>query len=519
MTERGWERWFFGGVWTRLCCVALIAFAVLAVFSVPAVAQNLADDQTRLLDVRRAQLELRASRASLERTQRLFEENLVSRTELDRAELDLERAQLRYQESVLRLVSLQPHITVVEAVKYQDDAGRKRVRLKLKNSTPTFDDAQLELLRNFDGADPLPAQLRTRDVRDVYVSLQATAPTEGGDPMASGTTIGLPYERHLELLHYGSEVTLDFQLLRDVDSVLVSFLYNGQRRDSKIQLEQAETDSDVVVTAAQVSQEADLGAQVTYDLRLQRSSIDLRQFRLRLLNLPRQIGSTFLEPEGEARLSQLSFAAGVQRQNLRLRLFLPDRVGTAVELDQPLEFFAVVADEQSDSSFGDSDVTEAELRDSQAGYARLELTPRGIGEIELDAASLFAEMARGQTFETVVTVHNTGTRHLDNVTIEVEEPLRWRAEVEPDVLPTLEPNQEVDVRLLVVPSEDASIGDYEVRLKVEGVSFNQPVSAVEKTFRLRLAAGSNLVGLSVIAALLLILIVGVVVLGIRLYRR
>jgi len=81
------------------------------------------------LEVRRCQIELRAARTQLKRTQELFEQGLMSRTDLDRAQTAVETAQLNYQEAVLSLLSLQLRLSVRHIIKYQTKDGRKFVRL------------------------------------------------------------------------------------------------------------------------------------------------------------------------------------------------------------------------------------------------------------------------------------------------------------------------------------------------------------------------------------------------------
>jgi multidrug efflux pump subunit AcrA (membrane-fusion protein) len=149
------------------------------------------DEQRRFLDIRRRQIELASARAALQRQQELSRDGLTSRIELDRARTAVEAAQLNYQEAVLSFLAVQPRLTVKRAIKHQGRDGRKFVSLAIENLTPTFDDSQFKLLSNFDGADPIPESLRTRDVRDIYVSLRAAG--EAAEPVARGTTIALPY--------------------------------------------------------------------------------------------------------------------------------------------------------------------------------------------------------------------------------------------------------------------------------------------------------------------------------------
>ena len=169
--------------------------------------------------MRRAQVDLRAARAELSRSEELHEEGLISSTELERVQVQVERSELNYQQALLSLLSLQPRISVVEAWKFVQDGGKRFVRLTLTNLTPAVDDSELRMLSDFEGATPIPEELRTRDVRDVYVSIKAVG--EGGTTgtaTGSRTTIGIPYEQRIPLLAYGEAETLRFQLLRDVDS-------------------------------------------------------------------------------------------------------------------------------------------------------------------------------------------------------------------------------------------------------------------------------------------------------------
>ena len=136
-----------------------------------------ADEQRRFLEVRQRQVQLRAARAEVARAQRPFDERLLAVSDLERARVTLETAQLQYQEAVLTLLAQQPRLSVRSAVKRQARDGRTFVNLEVENLTPRFDDSQLQLLGNFEGADPIPESLRTRDVRDVFLSLKSAGET------------------------------------------------------------------------------------------------------------------------------------------------------------------------------------------------------------------------------------------------------------------------------------------------------------------------------------------------------
>ena len=65
---------------------------------------------------------------------------MVAQTDLDHALNTVETEQLNDQEVVLSLLSLQPRITVEEAIKYHGQDGHKFAKLTVENLTPTFDD-------------------------------------------------------------------------------------------------------------------------------------------------------------------------------------------------------------------------------------------------------------------------------------------------------------------------------------------------------------------------------------------
>ncbi len=472
--------------------------------------------QQRVFDVRRKQIALRDGRAEFVRTQELFNEGLASQATLERARASLEQLQVSYQEAILSLLSLQPQITIEKAVKYQDNQGRKFVRLTVANLTPAFDDRQFELLQDFEGAQPIPAELRTRDIRGIFVSLQDS----GDDAIQRGTTIGLPYQQHIPELKYGARRTLVFQLLRDVASVVVSSSYMGQRSELSILLQQEDSGSALNISSTQLSQEADLGGQVTYALRLERSSVDVRSFNLEVLGLPRQISFSFVEPKTQARLAQLNFPAGVMVQSLELRLFLPEQADEQVVIDQPIEFWAVATDDAHRfDTLSAQPISREELERSGVGFSHLTLTPRGTGRIEVTAPSLFSEIEVGESVRSTLSIRNTGTRRLDDIWLRSEAPTGWKVAFTPERIAGLDLRKDTAAEMLVEPPADVAVGDYEIRISIESYAYNRRVPSETKVFRISIRPRLNiLVTGGLVAAVALILGAGILV-AIRVTRR
>ncbi|MDR0311695.1 MAG: hypothetical protein LBJ21_08915 [Acidobacteriota bacterium] len=499
----------------KILFVAIVFTLAVPVRHPGLLAQQSAED-ARLIEVRRQQINLNEMRAALARTRELVEQGVERQTELNAAQVRLEQAQLNYQNAVLSLLTLQPRLSIQEAVKRQDSEGRRFVRLTLQNLTPSFDDSRFQMLNNFEGADPIPPELRTRDVTDVFVSLQAT----GASGDARSTIIGIPYETHIDRLQYGESRTMEFQLLRDADSLIVAANYKGQTQEYTIHLQQAETDNVLMMSSLQVSQEADLGAEVTFDLKLERSSVDVRRFPLKTINLPRQISHNFLDPGSRARLQQVNFPTGVTQQNLTLQLYLPDRTSEQVKMDEPLEFWVLALDDEAERQFTEDRIyTEDEIGQSRAGRVRLILLPRGVGRIEVAAPSLFSEILTGDTVEAKMTLRNAGTRRLDNIRVRAETPLNWRVEIEPDIVETLDVNREAEVKFLMIPPEGAVVGDYEVRIKTESYSYNRAIPTEDKLYRISIKARPNVLATTGLFVGLLVILAGVAFFLVRLTRR
>lgn len=507
--------------WLILTVLVLPALAISLAPSVLGQGSGVAGERRWLIELRRQQLELREAQSHLERVRELADQGLVSQTELEQAEVGLRKAHIDYQEALLNLFAQQPKISVERAVKSQGEDGRKWVELTVVNLTPQFSLSHLRLLDDIQGGEPIPKSLTTRAVGDIFISLQDTGePNLQGRTGERGTTIALPYEVHVPRLEYGERKSLSFQLLRDVSSVVAAISYHGFERELDIQLQQAETERSASLSSTQISQEVDLGSQATFDLRLERSTVDSASFYLQVLNLPAQISASFVDPETSARLSQINLPAGVTNKILNLRLSLPERAGGEVVIGQPVEFWAVVANSRAMQELLESRSYGAEeIQASRAGYVRLELIPRGVGKIEVNAPTLFTEIVRGDAAAVSLSIRNAGTRPLINVEVRAETPMDWRVQIEPRLIQALPVGDEREVTVEVEPPGDVPIGDYEVRIKTICYADNRPVPSEDKLYRLTVKGQPNIVMKASLSVLLLVLVGGMVFLGLRLTRR
>jgi hypothetical protein len=479
----------------------------------------------RLLELKRLDLALKDAKAKRDRAKTLYDMGLGPEAQYEAAEIGYRQAQVDFQQAFLRLFAEAPRLDVASAIKYQKPDGSKYVRVAVKNNSGVVLDYKLFGISDADVQ--LPDQMKMRELTDIRVSLKeaAAAPnpasTQTQAPGAiPGAVISDPYSTSIPKLEVGEQKTLDFGLLKDVDALVVGLYYNGREEDRQIYLEKDPSANIVSMSAEEVSLEADLGGQATYNLHLEQFTKSANPFALLTLNLPQQIARDFTEPASGSRLYQVRFPEGVTSQKLELRLYLPDKVDERVKLDQPLTFWALVMDaaqaQQIDLARNYSDLQAEALK---CGKVRLQLIPRGVGKIEVSAPSLYQEIRIGETVDLNLAVKNTGTRVVHNIHVSTENPLNWRTFVTPEAVAMLEPNQEDIVKLKVLPPSDVGVGDYEVKIKTDAISNNRKVPTQDQSDRIHVMAPPNVKATAALIGLLLALVGGIVVFGIKLTRR
>jgi hypothetical protein len=448
-------------------------------------------------------------KGEFDRALKLQESGLISDQDFVQIRTAHLQAQVDYQEALISFMGSEARISVASAVKYQDKAGKKFVRVSLRYSSKEL--KQLEEL-NIDAKDIFPLDF-LREIKDVYVSLRS-----------EGKIISNPYEKTMQSLALEQEKQVTFQLLKDVENLDVNIFYSGKDETTSVYLQKGLSANIVTVNSAQFSQEADLESEATFDLSLEKFSGEANVFRLRVVNLPQQISYEFLDTQTQARLSQIKFTEGVTSMELSLRLYLPKNTDEEVLIDQPIEFYCLALDGEQSSRLNeiqaDSSLLEAKDIDSlNAGSVKLEIVPRGVGRIEVQAVSLYHEIKVGQGVNMEVRVKNTGTRRLDNIRVFTDLPLNWRSEIQPDLIPSIDQGKEEIVAIDFIPPEGISVGDYEPRIKTECIADNRQVESEDKIVRIHITAKTNVLGISLLVLFLVGLLVGIVVFGIKLTRR
>jgi len=209
---------------------------------------------------------------------------------------------------------------------------------------------------------------------------------------------------------------------------------------------------------------------------------------------------------------------------LSLKLYLPKNADADVVTDKPIEFYALTLDNEQAARLEEMraaspSIGSREIEALKAGSVKLELIPRGVGKIEVQALNLYHEIKVGGNVEMKVTVKNAGTRKLNNIRVFTDLPLNWRSEVAPDLIASLEQGKEAVVAIKLVPPSDVAVGDYEPKIKTECSADNRRVESEDKIVRVHIASKTNVVGITLLVLLLVGLLVGIVVFGIKLTRR
>jgi hypothetical protein len=463
----------------------------------------------KLLNLKKAQLSLEKNKGDFERSLKLKEQGLTSEEDFARIQTAYLQAQVEYQQALINFMGSEARISVASAVKFQDAGGKKFVRVTLRYSSKELKElAKLKI-----SAEELFPLDFMKEIKDVSVSLKT-----------EGKIISDPYEKTITSLPLETQQDVTFQLLKDVENLDVNVFYAGKNETTSVYLQKGVSANIVTMNSAQFSQEADLESQAIFDLSLEKFSGEANVFKLEVANLPHQINYEFSDPQTQARLSQIKFTEGTTNMKLSLKLYLPKNADAEVVTDKPIEFYALTLDNDQAARLQNmlaknQRIGIKDINTLKAGSVRLELIPRGVGRVEVQAVNLYHEIKVGNMVDMKVTVKNAGTRKLNNVRVFADLPLNWRAAIQPDLIAALEQSKEVVVAIKFLPPADVAVGDYEPKIKTECSADNRRVESEDKIVRIHISSKTNVLGISLLVLLLVGLLVGIVVFGIKLTRR
>ncbi len=485
-------------IFVFLCCWLVIA----AGFS------QSENEAALLLDLKKVRADYEVAKQKYENDTKLYEEKAISLNDYNRSKNELLSREVDYQKLILKLISQQSYITVEQAVKYQNERGDRKVKVTLKSALEGNEEYLSQFKEHFDVFSP---EMRSGKIYNIYVSLVDNE---------SKIIIGSPYEFRIPYIELGKTGTADFELLKDADALTVSLNYNNKKDEKNIYLKKGGSSNVIDIAAMQFSQEADLSSSASFQLVLERFSTSDDIYRLVIINLPRQITYDF--SDGGSKVSQIKFAQGVNTKRLSLQVYLPDRDDEQIVIDKPIHFqvLALTNSEYQKLEGKDlSTISLAELKATISGEEQLEIIPRGRGKIEVRANSLYHEITAGEEVSMDITVRNGGSRRLDNIKISAEKPLGWQTVIAPDVIKSLDPEKEIQVKIQIIPPKDGGVGAQEVKIKTEAMADNRKVETEDKTVRIQVNAATSILGTILLILALLGLVGGIIWFGMKLSKR
>lgn len=484
-----------------------IVYFLFAIISFNCLAQD--DQASLLLDLKKSRAAFEIAKQKFENDKKLLENDAISESEFNTSKNELLSKEVDYQKLILTLISRQSYVIVEKAVKYHSTEGEKRVKVTVHSTMEGNQDYLQQFKDHFDVFSP---EMRSGKIYNIFVSLIN---------IEDNTIIGSPYEIRIPSIEMGKNAVADFRLLRDVESIQVLLNYNGKKDQKNIYLEKDAGTALVDIVSNRFAQEADLGNSASYDLSLERFSNSDDIFRLLVVNLPRQITCDFLDASTNARLSQLRFNQGENIRELTLKTYLPDRDDEDVVIDKPIVFYALVLSKEAYDKLNNKDkiFSEKELAQIPGGKVKLELIPRGVGRLIVKAPSLYHEIAAGDNVSMKILIQNDGTRIIDNIKIVTDNPLNWKSEIKPDIIASLNPGEEKEISLTIIPPEGVNVGAQEVKIKTEATANNRRVDTEDKTVRIQVEAKTSLFGTILLILLLIGVVIGIVVFGVKISRR
>jgi hypothetical protein len=483
------------------------------------------------LSLRTAQVTLEYAQGAHERykreyenAQKLFDQSIISKKELDealsaymQAQQQLREAEILLEQTKLSFLANATHITIMEAKKYYGNDGRRMLDLVLKNASnlteaeSALGAAETESESGWQNPEQIQALL---DIENIIVSI-----------VNNSSSIGKPYEQIIPVLPYGQEVKLTFVLLTDVLQAGVKLQYLEQNVTESIFLEKESLQETPTLVASQFSQEGQLGTYIHYDLDLEMLVTSNRNFSLSVTNMPPQINCSFIDSMSGARITRVRFTEEVSKHDLELRLSIPQKLDVDM-IDKTINFQAWTATAKQletinnlKREFMANPIPTQKLDEIDAARIDLALTPKGAGRLEILINNLYVEIKPQQDVNIKADLYNTGTIDLFNIVPEISPPLGWTAQILPKSIAKLAPGDKDSAKIHLRPGSDVGVGEYEAQIEARGQSGSEVVEALEKRLKIHISAETHIATTLILVLAIVGLIGTIVFFGVKLSRR
>jgi len=208
------------------------------------------EERLRELKLEKAEIRLKQMKVTMDEKKAdhkamktLFDQGLVSVQEMNDAKKDMEDAILAYEEAKLELqvaelesLTAAWHITILDT-RVRDEGDKKMMSITLVN---TSEKVKLERTRKMIEDNIIEAVdiEVSPEINNIYVSIK-----EGEN------IISVPYEIYIQSLKLDEPKPLEFELIKDIEDVVVSMRYEGQEERRNIHLKKVEPHISVVKAA------------------------------------------------------------------------------------------------------------------------------------------------------------------------------------------------------------------------------------------------------------------------------
>ncbi len=475
---------------TAICFIALY-WIILWGSSIAQIIYNPNDERFRQLALEKCVWTYRENRDVYNRAIRLKDKDLISDAEYISIEREYKIAEIELKQALLALTQEAPHIAVERAITHRDSAGRITIEIVLKNLSQVSESIEIDSLFSEIAGDISINDIST--LRNVFVSLKD-----------NGVIIALPYERRIDILYPGDSVSLEFELLRDLEQVEVYAQYSGKMETKQILIQKGTGTAALQISSSPMAQEAAYASTASYLMQFDRGTDEAIGYDLRIEGLPELFQANFIDVATQARVSKLIFSPASLSHQLTLEVHLPDRkTETGPAADSLLRFTVAAV---------------STIDENRQSRIELELVPIGIGEITLRADNWQYNGTIKQPPILNIVARNTGSVELKDIRWDVDMPAGWQADIKPPNIEILKPGDEVISQISIILPPDEFQGDYEINIRAFTIYAGRHIDSGRKTFRIELHSTSNRVIIWVIL-LGIIIISAAAWLGIRINKR
>lgn len=522
-------------------------------------------EQFTLLSLNQAFVTLGRTAKDFIRAKEQYEAKLISTETYDQALSAYRNAKISYDMALMRILTNASYIIVEKAIKKTSPDGGKIVEITVKNEvggsfelsklaafgaretrmaggdwdapkagTASLENVSEEDLRSWETA--ITATLpflegqglafedvyNLMEISNIFISLKSQASQTSGSVMISD-----PYEKKIPKLRQNERATVRFALLRDVENCDIEIRFGDKAITKSVYLRLESTAGGVEVDSQIPNVQADMDSTATFNLSLQRFSAGSTAFALRVAQLPEQIDYNFIDPDNNnQQVTRVNFTEGTVRKNIQLQLTMPTRASERVVVDQQIPFTVLVLNDDETGKFDElrrehgRDIPNESIDNLNAGIVYLNVTPMGVGRIEVSASTFYYPIQPDEQVDMTITVKNTGTGEIKNVEIKTDLPNNeWNYNIEPALIRSLEPEQEEKVKLVFEPPAEATEGEHILKVKVEAKARNRTIEADDKEVTVEIKPKPDIWGRLILIVLLIGIVLGIVVFGIKLSRR